>query len=158
MAKVTTEVVAHHLKQTLQHVRRNDNTLLNAQTAPHIGAQQLSLTQLQILHLISTNAASVTNSLIASTFNISKPAVTKAIHKLTDAELITSVVNEADHRITTFALTDAGFTIADEFDATNAHIEQTYAELAAPFGKSDRKVILKFLAALDAAIDAGKPF
>ncbi|GEK29523.1 MarR family winged helix-turn-helix transcriptional regulator [Furfurilactobacillus siliginis] len=158
MAKVTTEIVARQLKQTLQHVRRNDNTLLNAQTAPHIGAQQLSLTQLQILHLIATNTLPVTNSLIATTFNISKPAVTKAIHKLADAKLITSIVSEDDHRITTFALTETGHTIANEFNDTNATIEQTYAELAAPFGKSDRKVILKFLTALDAAIDAGKPF
>ncbi|HAT54794.1 MAG TPA: hypothetical protein DCW31_06075 [Lactobacillus sp.] len=158
MAKVTVEEVADHLRQTLGHVATSENTLLLTRTASHIGAYQLSLTQLQILRFILQSDDAVTNSLLADTFAISKPAVTKALRKLSKELLVDTHTSETDRRVTTLALTSDGMTLAREYQEIDREINDTYLGIAQKFSKGDRKTILKFLETVEGTLQQGLPF
>ncbi|GKT04547.1 MarR family winged helix-turn-helix transcriptional regulator [Furfurilactobacillus entadae] len=157
MAKVTPDDVAQTLRQTLINVRTNDNTLQQTKAAAHISAYQLSLTQLQILQRLAVSDVPVTNSLLATWFAISKPAITKALHKLTSMDLVNRHQNEADHRITTLTLTEAGQLLAEEYQTVDASAKATYHTIADQFSKGDRKLLMKFLTLINEAIHSGQP-
>lgn len=158
MAKVTVEEVADHLRQTMGHVATNENTLLRTRAAAHIGAYQLSLTQLQILQFLLQSDEAVTNSILADHFAVSKPAVTKALRKLNKELLVDTKVSETDRRVTTLALTGDGVTLAREYQEIDREINETYLGIAQKFSKGDRKTILKFLETVEGSLNQGQPF
>ncbi len=103
----------------------------------------LTNTQEHILMLLSQER--LTNSDLAKRLNISQAAVTKAIKYLVNQEMLASVKNKVDARVTYFELTDIAKPVAQEHTHHHDATLDVYKNLINQFSEDEQKVIARFL-------------
>ncbi len=103
----------------------------------------LTNTQEHILMLLSQER--LTNSDLAKRLNISQAAVTKAIKYLVNQEMLASVKNKVDARVTYFELTDIAKPVAQEHTHHHDATLDVYKSLINQFSEDEQKVIARFL-------------
>ena len=104
---------------------------------------KLTSTQEHILMILAAEVS--TNARIAEQLKISPAAVTKALKKLQEQELIKSSRATNDERVVLWSLTEKAIPVAKE------HAEKTlstYQELGDKFTDEEQKVISQFLSVL----------
>ncbi|MGT2924975.1 zinc-dependent MarR family transcriptional regulator [Streptococcus caviae] len=107
---------------------------------------KLTNTQEHILMLLSQE--NLTNSDLAKRLNVSQAAVTKAVKSLVKQEMLESIKDKADARVTYFRLTDLAKPIAQEHEHHHALTLSVYNHLLDTFSKEEQAVISRFLTAL----------
>ena len=100
-------------------------------------------TQEHILMLLSQER--LTNSDLAKRLNISQAAVTKAIKYLVSQEMLASVKNKEDARVTYFELTDIAKPVAKEHTHHHDATLAVYKNLFNQFSEDEQDVIARFL-------------
>lgn len=100
-------------------------------------------TQEHILMLLSQER--LTNSDLAKRLNISQAAVTKAIKYLVSQEMLASVKNKEDARVTYFELTDIAKPVAKEHTHHHDATLAVYKNLCHQFSEDEQDVIARFL-------------
>ncbi|MFC4652903.1 zinc-dependent MarR family transcriptional regulator [Lactococcus nasutitermitis] len=104
---------------------------------------KLTSTQEHILMLLMNEAT--TNAKISEQLKISPAAVTKALKKLQEQQLIDSARTLQDERRVMWSLTPKALPIAHEHAEHHAKTLQTYAQLVEDFSEDEQKVISQFL-------------
>ena len=89
-----------------------------------------------------------TNAKIAEKLKISPAAVTKALKKLQEQELIKSGRATNDERVVLWSLTEKAVPVAKEHATHHEKTLSTYQELGNKFTDEEQEVISKFLSAL----------
>lgn len=107
---------------------------------------KLTSTQEHILMLLAEQIS--TNAKIAEKLKISPAAVTKALKKLQEQELIKSGRATNDERVVLWSLTEKAVPVAKEHATHHEKTLSTYQELGNKFTDEEQEVISKFLSAL----------
>ena len=107
---------------------------------------KLTSTQEHILMLLAEQIS--TNAKIAEKLKISPAAVTKALKKLQEQELIQSSRATNDERVVLWSLTEKAVPVAKEHATHHGKTLSTYQELGNKFNDEEQEVISKFLSAL----------
>ena len=107
---------------------------------------KLTSTQEHILMLLAEQIS--TNAKIAEKLKVSPAAVTKALKKLQEQELIKSSRATNDERVVLWSLTEKAVPVAKEHAAHHEKTLSTYQELGNKFTDEQQEVISKFLSAL----------
>ncbi|MCT1227700.1 MarR family transcriptional regulator [Lactococcus lactis] len=107
---------------------------------------KLTSTQEHILMLLAEQIS--TNAKIAEKLKISPAAVTKALKKLQEQELIKSSRATNDERVVLWSLTEKAVPFAKEHATHHEKTLSTYQELGNKFTDEEQEVISKFLSAL----------
>ncbi len=107
---------------------------------------KLTSTQEHILMLLAEQIS--TNAKIAEKLKISPAAVTKALKKLQEQELIKSGRATNDERVVLWSLTEKAVPVAKEHANHHEKTLSTYQELGNKFTDEEQEVISKFLSAL----------
>ena len=107
---------------------------------------KLTSTQEHILMLLAEQIS--TNAKIAEKLKISPAAVTKALKKLQEQELIKSSRATNDERVVLWSLTEQAVPVAKEHATHHEKTLSTYQELGNKFTDEEQEVISKFLSAL----------
>ena len=107
---------------------------------------KLTSTQEHILMLLAEQIS--TNAKIAEKLKISPAAVTKALKKLQEQELIKSSRATNDERVVLWSLTEKAVPVAKEHATHQEKTLSTYQELGNKFTDEEQEVISKFLSAL----------
>ena len=107
---------------------------------------KLTSTQEHILMLLAEQIS--TNAKIAEKLKISPAAVTKALKKLQEQELIKSSRATNDERVVLWSLTEKAVPVAKEHTTHHEKTLSTYQELGNKFTDEEQEVISKFLSAL----------
>ena len=107
---------------------------------------KLTSTQEHILMLLAEQIS--TNAKIAEKLKISPAAVTKALKKLQEQELIKSGRATNDERVVLWSLTEKAVPVAKEHATHHEKNLSTYQELGNKFTDEEQEVISKFLSAL----------
>lgn len=107
---------------------------------------KLTSTQEHILMLLAEQIS--TNAKIAEKLKISPAAVTKALKKLQEQELIKSSRATNDERVVLWSLTEKAVAVAKEHATHHEKTLSTYQELGNKFNDEEQEVISKFLSAL----------
>lgn len=112
----------------------NKNTITN----------QWTLTQLHTVAIIKENRTA-NNNFLSQELNISKPAVTKAVKKLLDYNIIIEIELENNRKETYYTLTDQGESLAFLHDKLHEEVKQKYIKIFEEFPDSDLEVVRNFL-------------
>lgn len=107
---------------------------------------KLTSTQEHILMLLSAEVS--TNARIAEKLRISPAAVTKALKKLQEQDLIQSSRAPKDERVILWSLTELALPVANEHAAHHKKTLAAYQELGNKFTEEEQEVIVRFLSKL----------
>ena len=107
---------------------------------------KLTSTQEHILMILAAEVS--TNARIAEQLKISPAAVTKALKKLQEQELIKSSRATNDERVVLWSLTEKAVPVAKEHAAHHEKTLSNYQELGDKFTDEVQKVISQFLSVL----------
>lgn len=110
----------------------------------------LTSTQEHILMLLKNNK--LTNTDLAKELSISQAAVSKAVKQLLKKELVTSVKDEKDARVTFLILTKLGKPMADEHEDHHQSTLTVYDTILENFSDDEKKTINCFLEKLSAEV------
>ena len=114
----------------------------------------LTNTQEHILMLLAEER--LTSSELAKRLNVSQAAVTKATKALIKEEMLRSVKDEEDQRVTYYHLTDRAVPIASEHSHHHEHTLRTYEEVSKHFTQEQQETIGCFLRDLTQAMNEEK--
>lgn len=106
-------------------------------------SMKLTTTQEHILMLLSEKKG--TNAKIAQKLKISPAAVTKALKKLQEKELIESSRDQKDERVVFWSLAEKGKPIAQEHASHHEKTLAKYKQIVEKFTAEERKTIKRFL-------------
>lgn len=104
-------------KRMSEIIERVSQALVNAKVAKlkKIGAPEINLTQFQYISVINQNQE-LTFTAMAQALNLSKPAVTSIIHKLSEQGYVTKKQSDSDRRVFHIYLTEAGKQVAKAYE------------------------------------------
>ena len=103
----------------------------------------LTNTQEHILMLLL--AGKLTNAKMAEMLNVSPAAVTKALKKLRELNLIVSEKSKSDERVVLWYLSEEGMPIAKEHGHHHEATLATYSEVISEFTAQEQQTIMTFL-------------
>ena len=106
---------------------------------------QLKLTSTQEHILMLLSAEKSTNARISEKLKISPAAVTKALKKLQEQDMIISSRATNDERLVLWSLTEKGLPIAKEHAGHHEKTLATYQRISAQFTNQEQEVIARFL-------------
>lgn len=138
------------LGKIMQYAENKHEILLGA-CESHL---KLTSTQEHILMLLSNEVS--TNARIAEQLKISPAAVTKALKKLQEQELIMSSRASNDERVVLWSLTEKALPIAKEHAEHHKKTLATYQKLGNKFNDDEQKVITKFMKLLSEELSSEK--
>ncbi|MCH1722736.1 MULTISPECIES: zinc-dependent MarR family transcriptional regulator [Lactococcus] len=104
---------------------------------------KLTSTQEHLLMLL--NGEPTTNARMAETLSVSPAAITKALKKLQDLELISPTKSKTDERVVLWNLTEKALPIAREHAAHHEATLDSYQQLTQKYTEDEQKVIQDFL-------------
>ncbi|MGF1982895.1 zinc-dependent MarR family transcriptional regulator [Lactococcus taiwanensis] len=136
---------------TIMHFAENKHEILLGECESHL---KLTSTQEHILMLLANEVS--TNARIAEKLKISPAAVTKALKKLQEQELIQSSRAANDERVVLWSLTEKAVPIADEHAEHHQKTLATYQALGDEFTKDEQEVVERFLKALSDELTGNK--
>lgn len=110
----------------------------------------LTSTQEHILMLLKDGK--LTNTDLAKALSISQAAVSKAVKRLVQQELVASVKDEKDGRVTYLTLTDAGRPIANEHAEHHQSTLEVYESVLTAFSDKEQAVIADFIDKLSSEV------
>ena len=140
--------VDQFLSQITQFAENKHEILLGACES----GEHLTSTQEHILMLLE-NQQTLTNARIAENLKISPAAVTKAIKKLQEQNLLEAHKTQADAREVELSLTDKARPIAKEHASHHAKTLQTYQQILEKFDDEQQATIKQFLSALTEVLE-----
>lgn len=108
---------------------------------------ELTNTQEHILMLLSHER--LTNSDLAKRLRISQAAITKAVKAMIKQNLLETLKDDADARITYYSLTDAAKLAAQEHDQHHQSTLSIYDEILDSFSEDEQKTIASFISKLE---------
>ncbi len=103
-----------------------------------------TLTQLHIVALIK-QSKNMNNTNLAKELKISKPAVTKAIRKLLEHQIIMENQSGSNKKAIFYSLTNKGDNMAFIHEKLHEEAESKYLSLLEPFQKEQLETIITFL-------------
>lgn len=103
-----------------------------------------TLTQLHAVAIIKENKAA-NNNLLAQELDISKPAVTKAVKKLLNHNMIIKIELEDNKKETYYTLTEAGEKLAFLHNQLHEKSRERYIHIFEEFSDSELEVVQRFL-------------
>jgi DNA-binding MarR family transcriptional regulator len=103
----------------------------------------LTNTQEHILMLLLQDK--LTNTKLADLLNLSPAAVTKALKKLQQLDLIRSERLASDERVVLWRLSETGIPFAEEHRHHHQRTLDVYADIIHEFSESEQQTILRFL-------------
>ncbi|MEX0379895.1 MarR family winged helix-turn-helix transcriptional regulator [Leuconostoc sp. MS02] len=106
-------------------------------------AQQINATQAHLLMLLQSQNA--TNTMLADTMKLTKPAITKAIKNLTTHGYVTSTKDEADKRSVKYTLTPDGVKLALQHEQSHQKLHHDICTTVSDFTPEQKATIIKFL-------------
>ena len=104
---------------------------------------KLTSTQEHLLMLLNTEAT--TNARMAETLGISPAAITKALKKLQDLELISSTKSKTDERVVLWHLTENALPLAQEHAQHHQKTLETYGRIASHYAPEEQAIIERFI-------------
>lgn len=117
----------------------------------------VTTTQGHVLMILSQKGPQ-TNTALAQALQVSPAAITKAMKVLQndDDPMITQVPDENDLRVSRWALTNRGISLASAHAQEHRDTLAEYDAVLSGFGDSEQAVIEKFLAAMTTRLDGGQ--
>lgn len=110
-----------------------------------------TLTQLHIVAIIKDNEGA-NNTTLSETLNISKPAVTKAVKKLLDQQMIEKVQKPENKKEVYYQLTHSGEMLAYIHGELHEQARSRYIEMFEKFNSNELDTIIRFLKTLTESI------
>lgn len=107
----------------------------------------LTNTQEHILMLLSHER--LTNSDLAKRLQLSQAAVTKAVKAMIKQNLLETIKDESDARISYYSLTEAARAVALEHNQHHQSTLSVYDEILDNFSDADKEVIAAFISKLE---------
>ncbi len=114
-------------------------------------------TQVHIIGIISKYGDEANNSFIAAQLGLTRPAVTAAIRRLSEMNLINQVPSKTDKRKKHFEITEDAQKLATFRSNMNDKVKETYSVEVEKLGKKERKGVIKLLDGLTQAYKNGSP-
>ncbi|TQR35853.1 MarR family transcriptional regulator [Lysinibacillus sphaericus] len=103
-----------------------------------------TLTQLHIVSAIKAQG-SANNTSLSETLNVSKPAITKAIKKMLEKNVIVETRQETNQKEVHYLLTDLGKQLASIHDQLHEKARNRYLRLLDSFNTDELETIITFL-------------
>ena len=117
-----------------------------------------TLTQLHIVSAIKAQG-SANNTSLSETLNVSKPAITKAIKKMLEKNVIVETRQEANQKEVHYLLTDFGKRLASIHEQLHEKARNRYLRLLDSFNSDELETIITFLVMItDKLKDDDVPF
>ncbi|MGE6631876.1 MarR family transcriptional regulator [Bacillus sp. NPDC077027] len=126
--------------------RRNDPTDPLITTEDTL-KQEWTLTQLHILSIIQAHPEESNNTFLSQQLRLSKPAITKAVKKLIESDVIDYSHRNGDKKSVYYSLTEQGKELAVLHDHLHARAVESYLDLLHQFSANELDVIERFLRA-----------
>ncbi|EKF52529.1 zinc-dependent MarR family transcriptional regulator [Lactococcus garvieae] len=131
--------IDHFLSQVMQFAENKHEILLGKCQS------DIKLTSTQEHLLMLLNEEATTNARMAVTLAVSPAAITKALKKLQDLELISPTKSQTDERVVLWNLTPKAVPIAQEHAAHHAATLNSYQQLTQKYTAEEQEVIKDFL-------------
>ena len=109
--------------------------------------QNINATQAHLLMLLRTQ--SLTNTQLATSVGLSRPAITKAIKNLITHNYVIATIDDTDKRSTFYSLTPAGDQLAVRHEAVHQSMLNHLNTIMTNFTPKQQKTITKFLEQLN---------
>lgn len=109
--------------------------------------QNINATQAHLLMLLRTQ--SLTNTQLATSVGLSRPAITKAIKNLITHNYVIATIDDTDKRSTFYSLTLAGDQLAVRHEAAHQSMLNHLNTIMTNFTPKQQKTITKFLEQLN---------
>ncbi|MFT8939771.1 MarR family winged helix-turn-helix transcriptional regulator [Leuconostoc falkenbergense] len=109
--------------------------------------QNINATQAHLLMLLRTQ--SLTNTQLATSVGLSRPAITKAIKNLITHNYVIATIDDTDKRSTFYSLTPAGDQLAVRHEAAHQSMLNHLNTIMTNFTPKQQKTITKFLEQLN---------
>ncbi|MGY3743519.1 MarR family winged helix-turn-helix transcriptional regulator [Leuconostoc inhae] len=106
-------------------------------------AQQINATQAHLLMLLRSQNA--TNTMLAETMKLTKPAITKAIKNLTTHGYVTSTKDAVDKRSVNYTLTPEGIKLALQHEQSHQNLHHDINATVSNFTPEQQTTIITFL-------------
>ncbi len=113
--------------------------------------QDLTNTQEHILMLLEEEKH--TNKELAEVLQVSQAAITKACKQLVTLNLLETVRDVKDARVTYYQLSQAGQPIAQEHASHHAATQARYQAISQKFTADEQKIIQRFLSELERTLE-----
>lgn len=142
------QIVLKAIQDLIMHreKRRNDPTDPLITTTDTL-KQDWTLTQLHILSMIQANPNESNNTFLSQQLNLSKPAITKAVKKLIDKDMVDYCHRQGDKKSVYYSLTEKGTQLAALHDELHEKAVASYLEFLQQFHEDELQVIERFLKA-----------
>ena len=105
--------------------------------------QQINATQAHLLMLLQSQSA--TNTVLADTMKLTKPAITKAIKNLTTHGYVTSSKDATDKRSIHYSLTPEGVKLALQHEQLHQNLHHDISATVSDFTSEQQATIMTFL-------------
>lgn len=112
---------------------------------------KLTNTQEHILMLLAQER--LTNTDLARRLGVSQAAVTKAVKSLVSKDMLTSIKDTDDARVTYFTLTDQAQAIAQEHSHHHEVTLHAYADVLDDFDQAEQAIIERFVQGLSQKLE-----
>ena len=109
--------------------------------------RNINATQAHLLMLLRTQ--SLTNTQLATSVGLSRPAITKAIKNLITHNYVIATIDDTDKRSTFYSLTPAGDQLAVRHEAVHQSMLNHLNTIMTNFTPKQQKTITKFLEQLN---------
>lgn len=109
--------------------------------------QNINATQAHLLMLLRTQ--SLTNTQLATSVGLSRPAITKAIKNLITHNYVIATIDDTDKRSTFYSLTPMGDQLAVRHEAAHQSMLNHLNTIMTNFTPKQQKTITKFLEQLN---------
>ncbi|MCT4404837.1 MarR family transcriptional regulator [Leuconostoc falkenbergense] len=109
--------------------------------------QNINATQAHLLMLLRTQ--SLTNTQLATSVGLSRPAITKAIKNLIAHNYVIATIDDTDKRSTFYSLTPVGDQLAVRHEAAHQSMLNHLNTIMTNFSPKQQKTITKFLEQLN---------
>ncbi|WP_082808437.1 MarR family transcriptional regulator [Shouchella tritolerans] len=106
-----------------------------------------TLTQLHIVAIVKEKERA-NNTMLAEHLNVSKPAVTKAVKKLLDQQILEKIQQADNKKEVFYRLTKSGEMLAFIHDQLHEQARNRYMRIFAEFNSTELETIIRFLHAL----------
>ena len=110
-------------------------------------AQKINATQAHLLMLLKTQHA--TNSSLAESMHLTKPAITKAIKNLIAHGYVVATKDVNDKRSVNYQLSTEGMQLAAQHEASHRNLHHRMDHTIATFTPAQRETIVAFLAQIN---------